>query len=308
MAALRSDPVAQQRAGQVLQELGLDSELAGSHVWQSRGRRLHSSMEAKATDVVAYPQFWPHVHFQLKNTGRSYNFQELDLRLLVTGELKIISAPNIAPVELSGRLELLKGMVYTEGNLGWGVCMQLYWGRLSWVFWDMGGWLFWCVCRLESSRRSVASKPFFPASVALSPLSVWQMWQGQQSWRHFSLWAKGHRVTHLCQMMDEIQPQVQSPAEWWACPSRSQWCFTPCPQAQHFPAYASQLATSGSTCTPSATCTLFCYSCSFPTGMCICAVGTTFVVAETAPHLMYSPVMPQFEGSEFAPPLWVVFL
>ena len=91
MAALCTDPMAQWRAGRVLQELGFDSddgsesdvEPAGSRVRQSRGRRLRSGMEAKATDTMAYPQFWPHVHLQLENTCRSYNFQELDLRLLV---------------------------------------------------------------------------------------------------------------------------------------------------------------------------------------------------------------------------------
>ena len=102
MAALRHDPVAQLRAGRILADLGLDSdddsesdvEPAGSRTKQSRGRRLRSSMEAKATDVVACTQLWPHVHLQLENTGRAYSFQALDLRLLVAGELEIISAAN----------------------------------------------------------------------------------------------------------------------------------------------------------------------------------------------------------------------
>ena len=105
MAALRHDPVAQLRAGRVLADLGLDSdddsesdvEPAGSRTKQSRDRHLRSGMEAKATDVVACPQFWPHVHLQLENTGRAYSFQELDLRLLVAGELEIISRGQHCP-------------------------------------------------------------------------------------------------------------------------------------------------------------------------------------------------------------------
>ena len=53
-----------------------------------------------------------------------HRFQELDLPLLVAGELEIISMLNIA--QLSSRLELLKSVVYIEGNLGWMAAKSLY--------------------------------------------------------------------------------------------------------------------------------------------------------------------------------------
>ena len=52
-----------------------------------QGRRLRSGMETRATDVVVNPQFWPYVALPLEQVGKLYSFTELDLRLLVAGEL-----------------------------------------------------------------------------------------------------------------------------------------------------------------------------------------------------------------------------
>ena len=216
MAALRHDPVAQLRAGRVLADLGLDSdddsesdvEPAGSRTKQSRGRRLRSGMEAKATDVVDCPQFWPHVHLQLENTGRAFSFQELDLRLLVAGELEIISAPNIAPVELSGRLELLKSVVYTEGNLGWGAAKSLYAAVLRKIELGVLGWgddfsgvsrsvLERSLRKPDSSRRSTASKSTSPQ---LYYCRLYQSGKCDNGDSHEDTLPNGRKVTvtHIC--------------------------------------------------------------------------------------------------------------
>ena len=131
MADLRGDRDVSRRAGRILADLGLfsDSETESEPslpVWHSRGRRLRSSMDAKASDVVLNPQLWPHVALQLEFTGKSHTFAELDLRLLVARELEVLSGPSIDAVERAGRLELLKQVVYAEGNLGWGAAKSLY--------------------------------------------------------------------------------------------------------------------------------------------------------------------------------------
>ena len=100
MADLRQDPHVDRHAGALLRTLSLvsdsDSEpdcVASDQRRRStkRGRRLRSGMEARATDVVANPQFWPHVALPLEQVGKSFAFAKLDLRLLVAGELEIIA-------------------------------------------------------------------------------------------------------------------------------------------------------------------------------------------------------------------------
>ena len=103
MADLRQDPYVDRHAGALLHTLSLvsdsDSEPDCVECDQrrrstKRGRHLRSGMEARATDVVVNPQFWPHVALPLEQVGKSFAFAELDLRLLVAGELEIITADS----------------------------------------------------------------------------------------------------------------------------------------------------------------------------------------------------------------------
>ena len=82
----------------------------------------------------------------LQFNGKSHTFAELDLRLLVAGELEVLSGPSIDAVECAGWLELLK-QVYAEGNLGWGAAESLYAAVLRKVELGsvgQGEWLFLC--------------------------------------------------------------------------------------------------------------------------------------------------------------------
>ena len=83
------------------------------------------------------------------------------------------SAANIAPVELSSRLELLKSVVYTEGNLGWGAAKSLYAAVLRKIELGVLGWgddfsgasrsvLERSLRKPDSSRRLTASKSTSP--------------------------------------------------------------------------------------------------------------------------------------------------
>ena len=135
MADLRQDPHVDCRAGALLRTLSLvldsDSEpdcVASDQRRRStkRGRRLRSGMEARVTDVVINPQFWPHVALPLEQVGKSFAFAELDLRLLVAGELEIIPADSVSRCEKEGRLGLLKDVTYIAGNLGWQAAKNIY--------------------------------------------------------------------------------------------------------------------------------------------------------------------------------------
>ena len=135
MADLRQDPHVDRRAGALLRTLSLvsdsDSEpdcVASDQRRRStkRGRRLRSGMEARATDVVVNPQFWPHVALPLEQVGKSFAFAELDLRLLVAGELEIVTADSVSRCEKEGRLGLLKDVTYIAGNQGWQAAKNIY--------------------------------------------------------------------------------------------------------------------------------------------------------------------------------------
>ena len=77
-----------------------------------------SGMVAKSSDAVRYPQLWPHAALQDEYLFKCLSFSELDFRLLVAGELEIISSDNISSVERSGRLRLLKRLTYLHGVHG----------------------------------------------------------------------------------------------------------------------------------------------------------------------------------------------
>ena len=78
-----------------------------------QGRRLKSGMEARATDVVVNPQFWPHVALPLQQVGKLYSFIEFDSRLLAGGGQEIVAADS-------------KDVTYIAGNQGWQAAKNVY--------------------------------------------------------------------------------------------------------------------------------------------------------------------------------------
>ena len=125
----------EKKASHILKGLGLeetDSEEEDSDMVHrskdrtDKGRKLRSGMEAKASDVVVNPQIWPHVALQIEHVGRNYTFQELDLRLLVAGELEIIMGDNVSEIERMGRLNLLQCVAYIAGSHDWNTARALY--------------------------------------------------------------------------------------------------------------------------------------------------------------------------------------
>ena len=53
-------------------------------------------------------------------------FDDLDLRLIVSGEINIIDRHNISMVERNGRMQLLKQILYLAGYYEWRGILQYY--------------------------------------------------------------------------------------------------------------------------------------------------------------------------------------
>ena len=81
-------------------------------------RSKKSGLVAKSSDAVRYPQLWPHVALQDEYLYKGVSFNELDFRLLIAGELEIISSESISNLERNGRLRLLKRLTYLHGVHG----------------------------------------------------------------------------------------------------------------------------------------------------------------------------------------------
>lgn len=77
--------------------------------------KLRSGIKAKASDKVRFPQQWPHSNLQYEYVNKAVKFDELDFKLFIAGELEIISAANISKHERTGRLALIKKIVYYSG-------------------------------------------------------------------------------------------------------------------------------------------------------------------------------------------------
>ncbi|MES9902604.1 MAG: hypothetical protein ABW168_07965 [Sedimenticola sp.] len=75
-----------------------------------------SGISSKSSDKVRLPQKWPHSQLQFEFVNKNIEFENLDLRLFVAGELEIISNESIGKVERRGRLELLKKILYYAGT------------------------------------------------------------------------------------------------------------------------------------------------------------------------------------------------
>ena len=79
---------------------------------KKKKKKKKSGISAKASDKVKFPQEWPHAHLQYEHVNKHVKFQDLNFKLLVAGELEILSGEDLTTVERQGRLRLLKKIVY----------------------------------------------------------------------------------------------------------------------------------------------------------------------------------------------------
>ena len=88
--------------------------------------KVQSGIIAKPTDTVMFPQNWPHIALTSDKVGGAYTFQDLDIRLFVTGELTLLSSHRISPDEHEGRIRLLRQLISLSRVYEWAVIMKLY--------------------------------------------------------------------------------------------------------------------------------------------------------------------------------------
>ena len=74
----------------------------GSNTSKDRKRNkksLKSGLYKKSSDIVKYPQIWPHSALQYEFVSESVSFMSLDIKMFVAGELEIILSKRIPAAE-----------------------------------------------------------------------------------------------------------------------------------------------------------------------------------------------------------------
>lgn len=103
-------------------------------------KKIKSGIKAKASDSVKRSQKYPQAHLRFEFVSSNVTFEKLDLNLFVAGELEIISNSKIRNTEKTGRLELLKKIMYLSTSYEFPVLKSYYaavlreieLGRKSW--------------------------------------------------------------------------------------------------------------------------------------------------------------------------------
>ena len=95
---------------------------------KSKSKKHRSGINAKAADRVKFPQKWPQAF--LHHVSKQVKFEQLDFKLLIAGELEIISEEDLTKSELEGRLSLLKKIVYYSSTYEFEGLKKFY---ASWV-------------------------------------------------------------------------------------------------------------------------------------------------------------------------------
>ena len=86
----------------------LRSEKSGRH----SNEKKNSGINAKSSDRVKDPQRWPHAHLQFEYVNKHLKLEDLDFKTFVAGEFEIIALNDFSKVKKSGRLALLRKIVY----------------------------------------------------------------------------------------------------------------------------------------------------------------------------------------------------
>ena len=111
----------QRKAEQELQAWGLDSERETDNDGYSTRGMPRKQRKGKKPHI---PQ--PQDSLGFEYVTQKKTFDDLDIRLFVSGELGIMSAPGISREELEGRRDLLKILMYHAGNYQWKAVKNLY--------------------------------------------------------------------------------------------------------------------------------------------------------------------------------------
>ena len=73
-----------------------------------------------------FPQLCTREYLRFEHVRDPIKFDDLDLRLFTAGELNIIDRPDISYIEMRGKLDLLKNILYLAGYYEWRGILQFY--------------------------------------------------------------------------------------------------------------------------------------------------------------------------------------
>lgn len=105
-------------------------EEAQSMLSSKRGKKLKSGIEVKPTEIVKYPQVWPHCFLEYEFINKPLSYKELEFRHFVAGELEIVTSGVMKEQDAKFRMEHLKQAVYWEGIYEWEAILDLHAAKL----------------------------------------------------------------------------------------------------------------------------------------------------------------------------------
>ena len=88
------------------------SSSSSSKKKKKKNKKKKSGIRAKASDTVHYPQKHPQAYLKYEFTSSNLAFQSLEMNLFCAGELQIIESTKITEAERTGRISLLKKIMY----------------------------------------------------------------------------------------------------------------------------------------------------------------------------------------------------
>ncbi len=115
----------QHQVTSVLQDLGIEEESDSEEDVFARpvvpqNGHLKSGRLAKPHDTVRTLVIWPQQRLGVRYMpGKKLDFDNLDLRLLIAGEIEIITSGEITEYEKNYRLNLMKEILYDAGLYEW---------------------------------------------------------------------------------------------------------------------------------------------------------------------------------------------
>lgn len=104
-----------------------DSDVSSSNEKRKKKKKSKKSgIKAKASDSVRHPQKYPQAFLRYEFVSSNLSFDKLDLNLFVAGELEIISDRKIKDLERSGRINLLKKIMYLSTSYDFSTLKSFY--------------------------------------------------------------------------------------------------------------------------------------------------------------------------------------
>ena len=109
---------------------------------------------------------WPHSALQYEFVNDNIEYNDLDMKLFIAGELEIITGKNISDVEKQGRLDLLKRIVYYTNVYSWKGLLAFYAAWLRKIELGQKKWSDDSTCiEVPVLTQYVLSKPRFSQSL-----------------------------------------------------------------------------------------------------------------------------------------------